>query len=128
MKKITAIFLTCFYLFASVGVAVNVHYCGGELESVELVTKTAKCCCGDAEVLSMCCDDETFYVQLDKEDKLSSGFSYSFEQLQAIVSHSPTIENPIFLKNNELDLNQKNRPPPVKEPFWLLYSNLTFYG
>jgi hypothetical protein len=63
--KIIFFGLVSLYVFATIGVSVFSHYCGGELENVSVFTKTSSCC-GDDEsdeaMESGCCKDEITHI------------------------------------------------------------------
>ncbi|NNF01052.1 MAG: hypothetical protein HKN22_00060, partial [Bacteroidia bacterium] len=86
MKRIAVIIFSIFYLIASVGVAINVHYCGGKISNIELSTDKGLCCCEDAEGMSNCCDDEKVIFQLHDDQKLSQTTRTSFDQTFTLIA------------------------------------------
>jgi hypothetical protein len=77
MKKILHISILLFYLPAVLGVGFNIHYCGGEVESVSVFTAGGKgCCCGDMN-LTGCCNDRHEFIKLDENSQVTPG-SFAF--------------------------------------------------
>jgi hypothetical protein len=72
MKKIIASILMLLYISASGGVVLNVHYCMGEVSSVEIDNyKSGDDCekCGMPESSSSCCRSEFKVVKVDNLHK-----------------------------------------------------------
>lgn len=65
----TVIFTLAFiYVFASVGVSVISHYCGGELKEVAFFSKPDSCCGEEAEdEEDGCCTNETHHVSFQND-------------------------------------------------------------
>ena len=67
MKKIFALFFALFYLISTTGFGVTVHYCGGEIESVNINAKPKSCCCDDklvkAPAHKSCCKEQVKYIK-----------------------------------------------------------------
>lgn len=78
------------YVFTAIGVPVYLHYCGGELEKVNVGIKT-KGCCGDDEADSNgdmdgsdCCKDEHLFLQNHHAFTLSAA-NYKVYQLNGLA-------------------------------------------
>lgn len=74
------------YVFATVGVRVIAHYCGGELEKVSLFTKPTSCCGEEESDMSDCCKNDTKHVSLQSD--------FTFFKL---ISHCKATETNLFL-------------------------------
>lgn len=61
MKKAFSIFLTVIFLASALGVTINAHYCGANLQSVSLVVQD--CCC-NGTMDDGCCKNEVTYVKI----------------------------------------------------------------
>lgn len=71
MKKVTTIFLLLLFLISNSGVAINVHWCGGKLSSIDFFADGEhKCKCGKKAMKPNCCKDKT--SQLKANDELSN--------------------------------------------------------
>ncbi len=126
MKTLTLILLSGFYALSSAGFTVNLHYCLGELEEIELFGHGKDCCCGMDDVMSGCCDDDT-YALSSEEDQLPSNIIFDFVQ-GLFVAHE-------FIEHHEIVFTEitnvsffADLPPPNNLPIWLVNCNLTYYG
>ncbi|MFD0964315.1 HYC_CC_PP family protein [Pseudofulvibacter geojedonensis] len=134
-KKQIAIFLSILYLSISGGFAVNLHYCGGELESVStLLTDIVceeeavedKCCSEEKDIPNDCCDDEQIdFNEVDDDTTLNT--SVEFFVVNAIL---PNFETHQFYESEQLKKTalpyytfQSNAPPLYK-----LHCSLVFYA
>ncbi|MEL7120478.1 MAG: hypothetical protein AAFO07_13590 [Bacteroidota bacterium] len=140
MRKVTSIFLLSIYLLASVGLYGNVHYCQGEVDSVQwILDNKMSCCmaaashcveksvadhCMEKSTDPSCCDDEAFYMQLDSDQSIS--YTKSGVELAWI----PT-QNQIFHYSSTLDesanIDFAIDPPPPESALFILYQQLLFY-
>lgn len=127
MNRLAAIFLTGCYLIATIGVAINVHYCHGEVASVNVYFSADACVCGKMMGEKHCCDDETFVFQLEEDQRVSESFTFSVTELiptiqQPVPRTSEVWENPGIMPSRSPD------PPPPGRPVWLLHQSFIFYG
>jgi hypothetical protein len=127
MKQLATFFLTVFYFITTVGVTVNIHYCQGEVSSVMVFSKTGKCCCSVETMPEGCCDDETFFYQLDDIQLISQNF-----ENERITPKANSIDftdtNDIAVVQKETPVEELNLPPPQQKALWLLNCSLTYYG
>ncbi|HUH26087.1 MAG TPA: hypothetical protein VLY87_05635 [Flavobacterium sp.] len=75
-KYLYSVLLTVTLLFSNVGLAVNIHYCGNEIEKIELgyassmncgdATDEESCCGDDEPKVDGCCKDEIIKQQADE--------------------------------------------------------------
>ena len=95
-KKHISLLLAFFLLVSNVGLAFDVHYCGGEIASVSLKTgfesqDFEKNCCGKVEKKSACCKDKVVHFQKKSDNVLLKVFSFNadvpflFEEWSPIV-------------------------------------------
>ncbi len=128
MKKFAAILFSFFYLAITIGIAVNIHYCQGELESIQLLAEQETWYSGDDAKSSTCCNDNSLIVQFENEQTLTSNFHVGFDQpvieLQITAQSNKDLDNidkgVLFLKNDNLS--------PPEPPVWLLNCSFVFYG
>ncbi|MEL7341506.1 MAG: hypothetical protein AAGM67_13580 [Bacteroidota bacterium] len=127
MKQLAVISFAAFYLLASVGVAVNFHYCLGRLQSVEVLLAKTNCCCDDEGQMMSCCDDESYFFQLEAEEKIvPTQLSVpNLALLQAVFE--PYLLKPIE-PEPQLSLHPLDLPPPEPVASWLLYCAPIYYG
>lgn len=126
MGRFATILFSAFYLLTTVGVGINFHYCLGELSYVDVMVLQGKCCCGDTEIAAPCCNDESYFFQLDTEQQTSPGFRLIDPPPALLVfnetSLSKTVQPGKILFPLFLDL------PPPPRPLWLWNCSLTYYG
>ena len=121
MKKALIAILAFLYLAVASGIEMNIHYCMGEIASVEFGSPAKNVCgkCG-MESKKGCCDDETTFIKIQDSHQLSqltwSVFSlasvpvpsvhvYADAVLQVAInpgepSHGPPLwpETPLYIK------------------------------
>jgi len=83
-KKHISVFLAFFLLVSNVGFAFNVHYCEGEVASVEAIylnldSKSSEkgCCEKKVSKKDNCCKDKTFHFQKKSDDSILKAFSFN---------------------------------------------------
>lgn len=126
MKLISAI-LSFFYLTLTSGAVLSVHYCGGQLKSVDLMANNEICCCGFDNGSSGCCEDEMIQLEIDVDQNLVQNY-YSALKLyykSFLLKENNTV---IETKYDYIITNDVLIPPPKVAPLWLLNCTLTYYG
>ncbi|HEX5171913.1 MAG TPA: hypothetical protein VFW11_22190 [Cyclobacteriaceae bacterium] len=63
MKKICTIFAVALYFTFSIGVVVHYHFCGGDLEAINLYS--TKSCCDDADTENSCCHNTASLIKVE---------------------------------------------------------------
>ena len=130
MKVFSNILLVVFYLFVSVGVGYNTHYCGGKLSSVDLYAKSSACCCDDdMEMADNCCDDESSYFQFTSDQKIAERTSISVTESSMLADLYIEINNDAVDRSRDLESTAYlDLPPPDPERIYLLNCSFVFYG
>jgi len=83
--KRTFVIVFCFvYFFSSVGVAFNLHYCGGKLKSISLIHSDEKDCCGTKMKKKDCCKEKSFSYKI-KDNQNSNGKYFSLKNTAKII-------------------------------------------
>ena len=120
-------FLTLLFLITSIGLTINVHYCGGKIQSVQLLLESPGCCCGEDREMNDCCTDQSFFVQLDTDQFLSPLQEIEFKYHQAdLTSDLPRlVRDPV---SADLPLFSTELRPPPNQDRRLLFCSLTYYG
>ena len=77
MKKIAIITTAIVYLFLSVGIRMNTHYCDDKISSVDFFFSKNKNCCGNGEIAKTCCKDKVSYLKLSDNQKSASVLIFS---------------------------------------------------
>jgi hypothetical protein len=128
MKKLAAILFSIFYLTVTIGFAINVHYCHGEIRSVEVFADEGSCCCGDGAITSACCHVDSQFVKFENEQASISNFKLNIQvpvfNLPVTYDHpvEPVYSIDFSTFHTEADL----LPPEL--PAWLRYCSLVYYG
>ena len=131
IKKCTSLFLAFLLLVSNVGLAFNVHYCGGEIASVSVkpiaYQKAEKSCCSKkVEKEESCCKDKVVNFQKKSDNTVLKVFSI-YSPIYFIIKESQT-----FVFSSEANLKSAqatsyfcaaNAPPLFK-----LYSQYIFYA
>ena len=77
IKKIAILLFAFNYLLSVTGLALNKHYCGGELSCVSLLIPDDCCECPDGEDAS-CCADAGVFLKASDDSHLSASSSFDF--------------------------------------------------
>lgn len=127
-RKCFGILLSLLLLVSQSGMALHVHYCGGEVASVKPVFKVSDedGCGGSSAKKKPCCKDKV--VKADKKtDTVIKTFSIGFDAF-AVPEASVFIPMPMLsavasVKNQNFGSVSTNGPP-----LYLLYSQYIFYA
>ena len=127
MKKPIIFILALYYLTATIGLAVSVHYCHGNVEAIGVFSEAAGCC-EDAGSCCACCLEEEYVVKADVGDQLAVSNKFDFNPEDA--SGMELVAWNIFQVTGPETASAVYSfyHNPRKPPAWLLYCNLTFYG
>jgi hypothetical protein len=94
LKRLFIAILAFFYLGIASGVMVNVHYCMGQLASVDYghQAEGGDCGkCGMPDDNNACCHTESTLVKL-QDDHQVSGVHFFFKQPEVLPSYTPLYE------------------------------------
>lgn len=122
MRRLSAILLLFTFLIANSGMAVTMHFCGGEITSIDFFSTEKKACeCGDKLMKSSCCKDKTavFKTKIDNEKVgqfilKSSTSKYNFKSFNELVI-APLVQPRFYVL--DLSLSYQFKP---KVPIYLL--------
>lgn len=126
--RLLAIATSWIFLFASLGLSVNFHYCLGELESVQLAASSDYSCCPDGIALG-CCSNDMFTPDVDQDFIKMSG---SDVQMVYVTCCLPVwkfhyeIDEPTVFNANESIL--PDPPPRTDPPRYLITQSFLFYS
>ena len=131
-KVFKSIFFIFILLISKVGMALNVHYCGGQISEISMAWDKERCQMKSFLDLrgfelrkSHCCNDEILYIQNNTPQK-AFDFSYDIDLL--ILPD----DKQVFFFVKELYLNQKELPKShfliPKNKIFLTNNSLIFYG
>ena len=127
MKRLTASILSLVYLLASVGVMVNVHYCGDRVVDVELYS-VAECCCGADQEEDNCCHEESHTFQLEDEQTFSSSAIELNPIQQAMLVQLFEFVGTGDSNQHTDPLEIGEDPPPDGPPLYRLHCSSQHYG
>ena len=131
-KVFKSIFFVLILLISKVGMALNVHYCGGQISEISMAWDTERCQTKSFLDLrgfelgkSHCCNDETLYIQNNTPLK---AFDFSYDLDLLIL----TDDKQVFFFVEEFYLNQNQLPKShfliPKNKIFVTNSSLIFYG
>jgi hypothetical protein len=127
MRGFLAIIISILYISLSISAAINVHFCSGEIESVNINVVANICCCGADEMDSDCCKNESLILELDTDQTITSVQNILPEQIVILTLIIDRFEL-LAENNNDVITNNYFIPPPNIQPIWLLNCRFTFYG
>lgn len=134
-KKHICLFLAFLILGSNVGLAFNVHYCGGEISSVSLNTtlpsvQSKKGCC-EKKVVSKkdsCCKDKKIVFQKKTDNGIVKTFSFQFDYVFLVPDFQSAVSvvTPSFKNNLSLAYYCDANAPPLYKLYsqYLLYDKL----
>ena len=130
-----AVLLTLIFLTSKIGLAINVHYCGGHIEEIALAWNAEGCEMSAQKVQETrqdykftknhCCKDQTIFIQNNEPQKTAD-----YELHFAFFGISPN--KPFQFDASKMILLKTVFTPPKflvpKNKIFLLYQSLIFYG
>jgi hypothetical protein len=129
MKKIISIFCIVLLLIATSNLAVNIHFCGNQVSSIDFFGKAKNCgnACNSKVSLKekSCCKNFTAVITTD--DSTTTTFSFQCEQASFDIV---AITNYLFVHESIIQSTLKssiscNAPPNVfEQPYYILYRSL----
>ena len=134
-KNFKAIFFVLIFLASKVGLALNVHYCGGHIAEIELAWKVEGCGMFSEKIedkdqaISIlkkhCCTDDTIFIQNNEPQKSSdadfkiSSFFISIYDLNSFVDINIAFPNILYVSSKFFIPKRK---------IYLLHQHLILYG
>ena len=135
LRNFKAFFFVLIFLTSKVGLALNVHYCGGHIAEIALAWNVEGCGISSeksedkSQSISLlkkhCCEDETIFIQNNQPQKSSdpdlkiSSFFISINDLISFGDINIAFPNIIFVRSKFLI---------PKSKIYLLHQRLIFYG
>ena len=134
-NSIKAIFFVLIFLTSKIGVALNVHYCGGHIQEIALAWNVEGCGISleksqdthqSQEVTKKhCCQDKTVFIQNNEPQKTSdSELQVTYFEAQQHNTCTFDLSKIIFPKA----VFVKSKHLVFKEKIFLLHHSLIFYG
>jgi hypothetical protein len=121
MKRVTAILAIFLFLFTNSGIALSVHYCGGEAVSFDIFSSdNRQCDCGATDMPKGCCENETTFVNASSDfvnsgsfflnstnsliDLSSIGFPSDLKKISWSISSFVVLESPPLKFNTPIHI------------------------
>jgi hypothetical protein len=122
MKKVIALFLLFIFLISNTGMAITIHFCGGKVSSISIVsTNKDRCKCGKKAMKKNCCKEKTTVLKI-KDDVVKTNSSIvkvATQQLFLNITKQLVFSNTSPTNYTTLSFY---RPPPLQPntPLYLL--------
>ena len=134
-NSIKAIFFVLIFLTSKIGVALNVHYCGGHIQEIALAWNVEGCGMsleksqdthqGLKLTKNHCCQDKTVFIQNNEPQKTTdSELQVTYFAVQQYNTYTFDLSKIIFPKA----VFVKPKHLVLKEKIYLLHHSLIFYG
>ena len=134
-NSIKAIFFVLIFLTSKIGVALNVHYCGGHIQEIALAWNVEGCGIsleksqdthqGLEVTKKQCCHDKTVFIQNNEPHKTSDfELQVTYFAIQQHITCFFDLSKIIFPKA----VFVKPKHLAFKEKIFLLHHSLIFYG
>ncbi|MFM6954364.1 MAG: HYC_CC_PP family protein [Sphingobacteriaceae bacterium] len=121
-KKILSWVFAGLYLLSTLGLAVNVHYCGNKLAQVQFQSREIRNCCSEkAEKTAGCCKNQLVNFKI-KDQHLSGGSVEMPTLVEVVLPSSLVYTKTSYLFNTEKYTFFLQKPPPNTVPREVLYS------
>lgn len=137
ITKCTSLFLALLLLVSNVGLAFNVHYCGGEIAGISYSYNIAEasqkenqfsergCCAAKAKEGKTCCDNKIIKLK-EKSDGIVKTFSFHIDAPLVIQNWKPVVFAPFTkITNPQTASYYCDAHAP---PLYQLYSQYVFYA
>ena len=134
-KNFKAILFVLIFLASKVGLALNVHYCGGHIAEIELAWKVEGCGMFSEKIedkdqaISIlkkhCCADETIFIQNNEPQKSNDSY-FNISSFFILINDLYSFNDINIIFPDILYIRSKYVIP--KRKIYLLNERLIFYG
>lgn len=135
LRSVKAIFFVLIFLTSKIGVALNVHYCGGHIQEIALAWNAEGCDMaldksqdthlGFKDLKNHCCQDKTVFIQNNEPQKTTdSELLITYFAVLRYNTFTFDLSKIIFSKT----VFVKPKNPVFKEKIFLLNHSLIYYG
>jgi hypothetical protein len=129
MKKIISIFCILLLLIATSNLAVNIHFCGNSISSIDFLGKAKTCgnACNSKASLKekSCC--KNFSTVISTDDSTNSTFSFNCDHVSVAIATTNTylfIVTPIIQSILKGSISCNAPPNILEQPYYILYNSL----
>ena len=125
MKKSLAIFLAVLYLTLVSGVSLQLHYCGGKLNSVKLafIDNDHNCSCGSKTMKKGCCKNQSVCIKIQGDQRASANSIIFSNNLKNIAVQFPSFTLNYFSLQHVPAASNYHSPPPKYSNSLLILNN-----
>lgn len=114
LKRFVIISILSIYLTAMLGIFFHLHYCGGKLESISFFgLNDEKSCCGGNMKATDCCENYSFYIKVDTDQKTTDCIAVPSCSIKSILPISFLVINLFTIQNEQKDIAIKYHSPPI---------------
>jgi hypothetical protein len=127
MKRLIAILLFVCYLIPCFGCSATVHYCGGKVTSISVLSASqSNCKCGKRPMKHGCCKDKTIIVKASDRQNAAKQNTFSAIKIIKYVPHAFVEYSSCLSIGVDSKTARFTYPPPLqrKVPLFLLNSTL----
>jgi hypothetical protein len=128
MKKVFVVILSLIYFTLSSEAMVNLHYCKGELKSIDINSSFEDCCCQMVDMDNGCCEDEQFQADIETDEYAPVFYNFLSDNFLLLPYCNNFNDSLYFSENKDNHIVNYVNPPPEPEPIWLVNCTFTFYG
>jgi len=125
LRTLLSVFIAFIYLFLSIGVNLQAHFCHNNLSSISISFSESHCMCGGGDIEMSCCSTEETLIQLDQDCLVQSKKASTPDKLfveHAIQIQTNQIQKDVQIALSEVDLVKYG--PPI----YLLNSSFIHYA
>ena len=135
LRNFKAIFFVLIFLTSKVGLALNVHYCGGDIAEIALAWNVVGCEMtsekseNNSQAISLlkkhCCADETIFIQNNEPQKSNDSY-FNISSFFILINDLYSFSDINIIFPDILYIRSKYVIP--KRKIYLLNERLIFYG
>lgn len=114
LKSFLKISLLVFYVFFNAGLSYSLHYCGDELQRINVFSEY-KTCCESNIPMSGCCDDVSNLELPNTDQQQSDVLDFHPIVFDVVLSTFLSVLNPVYLNVFEKTAFADSSPPKFQD-------------
>ncbi len=128
-SKISVWIFTALYFLMSTGIGYSAHYCGEELFKFGHIASDISCCCDD-DGLDDCCHNETYFVQLEDVQQVTTNDIRLDSNHEIELLFTGHVDDEYLESIGDSSADFDDFPDQQREylPLYLTYTSFIFYG
>lgn len=122
MKRIISVTMLFVFLMSNIGLAATLHYCGGNLCSIDFFSSFKNPCrCEKMNMIRDCCKDKTTYLKVKSDLATTNSYMIKIASQKALQNNVPASGEASFTRV-QFTTADFYHPPPFKPkaPVYLL--------